>query len=239
MSEDQNQMNTEPVKQESGFKAFWNKPLKMSEKEIERYKKKGKEVKQKTMGSEIISWILTLLTALVLALVIRTFLFEIYGVDGRSMTNTLQDHEKMFCTKLDYLTGEPERGDVVICHYPERGNTAFVKRLIALPGDTVAIQDNHLYVNGQQIAYPKNMYESPNYNYVIVLKDDSGKKYALKEYTLKENEYYVLGDNRGNSNDSHSVGPIPRSMIIAHVRTVIWPLTSIRAVENEFTAVTQ
>ncbi len=224
MSEDQNQMTPE-TEEKKGFKEFWNKPLKMSEKEIERYKKKGKEVKQKTMGSEIISWILTLLTALVLALVIRTFLFEIYGVDGRSMTNTLQDHEKMFCTKLDYLTGEPQRGDVVICHYPERGNTAFVKRLIAVPGDTVSMQNHHVYVNGVQIADPVKMGSEPNYNF--------------RDYTLQDNEYFVLGDNRGNSNDSHSVGPIPRSMIIAHVRTVIWPLNSIRAFENEFTAVTE
>ena len=51
------------------------------------------------------------MTAVVLALLLRTFLFEIYGVDGRSMTNTLLDHEKLFCTKIDYLTGQPQRGD--------------------------------------------------------------------------------------------------------------------------------
>ena len=209
----------EPEKQ-SGFKAFWNKPLKMSDKEIEKLKKKGKEIKQKTVGSEIISWIVTILTAVVLALVIRTFFFEIYGVDGHSMTNTLQDGEKMFCTKLDYLTGQPQRGDVVICHYPNRGNTAFVKRLVGLPGDTVEMRDRHLYVNGQQIADPEKMNIPPNYSF--------------SEYTLKDDEYFVLGDNRGNSNDSHAIGPIPRSMIVAHVRTVIWPLNAVRDVANEF-----
>ncbi len=205
-----------------GFQALWNRPLKMSEKEIERLKKKGKPIKQKTVGSEVISWIITILTAVVLALVIRTFLFSIYGVDGESMTNTLQNHERMFCTKLDYLLGEPSRGDVVICHYPNRGNTAFVKRLVGLPGDTVEMRDHHLYVNGERIEDPENMNFAPNYNF--------------SEYTLKDNEYFVLGDNRGNSNDSHSVGPIERGMIEAHVRTVIWPLSSIREVKNEFVA---
>ncbi len=219
MSEEQNQQNPEQKEELSGFKAFWNKPLRMSDKEIEKLKKKGKEIKQKTVGSEIISWIMTILTAVVLALVIRTFFFEIYGVDGRSMTNTLQDHEKLFCTKLDYLTGEPQRGDVVICHYPNRGNQAFVKRLVALPGDTVAMKDRHLYVNGVQIADPENMGSAPNY--------------GISEYTLQDNEYFVLGDNRGNSNDSHAIGPIPRSMIVAHVHNVIWPLSSIREVNNE------
>ncbi|MBQ4435871.1 MAG: signal peptidase I [Clostridia bacterium] len=221
MSEDLNQ--NKPDNQETGFKAFWNKPLKMSDKEIEKLKKKGKEIKQKTVGSETISWILTIVTAVVLALVIRTFFFEIYGVEGRSMTNTLQDAEKMFCTKLDYLTGQPQRGDVVICHYPDRGSTSFVKRLVGLPGDTVEMKGHHLYVNGEQIADPANMGSAPNYSFY--------------EYTLKENEYFVLGDNRGNSNDSHSIGPIPRNMIIAHVQTVIWPLNAIRNVQNEFVKV--
>ena len=221
MSEDLNQ--NKPENQETGFKAFWNKPLKMSDKEIEKLKKKGKEIKQKTVGSETISWILTIVTAVVLALVIRTFFFEIYGVEGRSMTNTLQDAEKMFCTKLDYLTGQPQRGDVVICHYPDRGSTSFVKRLVGLPGDTIETNGHHLYVNGEQIADPANMGSAPNYNFY--------------EYTLKENEYFVLGDNRGNSNDSHSIGPIPRNMIIAHVQTVIWPLNAIRNVQNEFVKV--
>ena len=225
MSEEQTPKNPESAEQVSKFKAFWNKPLKMSDKEIEKLKKKGKEFKQKTVGSEIISWVLTIVTALAIALVLRSFFFEIYGVDGRSMTNTLQDHEKLFCTKLDYLTGQPQRGDVVICHYPGRGNTAFVKRLLGLPGDTVAMHNQHLYVNGQEIADPVNMGLKPGYEF--------------REYTLKDNEYFVLGDNRGNSNDSHSVGPITRSMIIAHVRTVIWPLNSVRAVQNEFNPVSE
>ena len=222
MSEQQ-QQPTEPAVKPSGFKAIWNKPLKMSEKEIARLKKKGKKIKQKTVGSEVISWTVTIVTAVALALVIRAFLFEIYGVEGKSMTNTLQDRERMFCTKLDYLTSEPQRGDVVICHYPGRGNTAFVKRLVGVPGDTVAMIDHHLYVNGEQIADPEQMGSTPNYSF--------------GEYTLKEDEYFVLGDNRGNSNDSHSIGPIPRSMIVAHVRTVIWPLNAIRNVENEYTKV--
>ncbi len=213
--------------QKSGFSAIWNKPLKMSEKEIEHLKKKGKPIKQKTVGSEVISWLITIATAVVLALVIRAFFFEIYGVEGESMTNTLQDGERMFCTKLDYLTGGPQRGDVVICHYPNRGGTAFVKRLIALPGDTIEISRGVVSVNGQVLEFPKNMNwdVQPLYNY--------------PKTTLGADEYFVLGDHRGNSNDSHLLGPIPRSMILAHVRTVIWPLNKIRGVENEFVPATE
>ena len=219
MSEEQTPKNPESAEQVSKFKAFWNKPLKMSDKEIEKLKKKGKEIKQKTVGSEIISWILTIVTALAIALVLRSFFFEIYGVDGRSMTNTLQDHEKLFCTKLDYLTGQPQRGDVVICHYPDRGNTAFVKRLVAMPGDTVEIKNRQLYVNDELIPDPPKMNSLPYADY--------------PRRTLKDNEYFVVGDNRGNSHDSRAgdVGPLTRNQIVAHVRTVLFPFNAVRGVD--------
>jgi len=228
MSEpNKNEDSQQPVEGQSAksFSAFWNKPLKMSEKEIERLKKKNKPIKEKTVGSEIISWVVTLASAVVLALLIRTFLFGLYGVEGESMTNTLQNGERMFCTKIDYLLGSPQRGDVIICHYPGRGNTFFVKRLVALPGDTVEILNRKLYVNGKQIEDPANMGSVPYGDY--------------PQRKLGADEYFVIGDNRGNSNDSRSnkVGPISRSMIEAHVQTVIFPLNRIRTVQNEFKTV--
>ncbi len=204
-----------------GFKAFWNKPLRISEKEKQRLQKKNKPIKERTVGSEIISWIVTIGVAVVLSLLIRTFIFGLYGVDGRSMTNTLQDGERMFCTKIDYLFNAPQRGDVVICHYPGRGNTCFVKRLVALPGDTVEILHGRLYVNGQLIENPKQMGSDPYSDY--------------PQRVLGEDEYFVIGDNRGSSNDSRAVGPITRKQIEAHVRCVIWPLNKIRTVEREHT----
>ena len=144
-----------------------------------------------------------------------------YSINGSGMSNTLNDGEVVFAIPLK-STDELQRGDVVICHYPGRGNTAFVKRLLGLPGDTVEMRDQHLYVNGKLIDDPVKMGSQPNYRF--------------GEYKLKDDEYFVLGDNRGNSNDSHAIGPIPRSMIIAHVRQVIWPLNAIRPVTNEFNA---
>ena len=75
-------------------------------------------------------------------------------VDGNSMQDTLQDHELMFVTKFDYIFGEPESGDVVICKYPESTKN-YVKRLIGLPGDTLEIKDNTVYRNG--VALPGNL----------------------------------------------------------------------------------
>lgn len=194
--------------QTGGLKAFLNRPIKVPE---------GKP--PRTMGREILSWVLTIAAAVAIALLIRTFLFELYRVDGASMTNTLADGERTFCTKLDYLIGGPKRGDVVICHFPDRGGTYFVKRLVALPGDTVEIRDYKLYVNDELVEDPPEMNSRPYSDY--------------PKRTLGEDEYFVIGDNRGNSHDSRArdVGPLTRSQIVAHVRFVLFPFNKIRAVK--------
>ena len=178
--------------------------------------KNKKEEKKKTVGQEILSWILTFAVAIALALVIRTFIFEPVRVDGHSMDYTLADNEYMIVTKYDYLLGEPERFDVIICHYPERGRTNFVKRLVGMPGDTVSMLNGTLYVNGEAIDEPY-ITNKANYN--------------MQAYTLKDDEYFVLGDNRSSSNDSQIIGPISREQIKGHVRCVAFPFKNARTVK--------
>ena len=175
----------------------------------------GKKEK-KTLAQELREWAVTLLVAIVIALVVRTFLFEPVRVDGSSMSATLANGEVMFVTKPEYLMGDPQRFDVVICHYPNRGNTNFVKRVVGLPGDTVEIKEGYLYVNGEK-------YEE---SYITHRPD-----YQLSAYTVPEGQYFLLGDNRSNSNDSHIIGPIDRDMIKGHVRSVFWPLSAWRNIE--------
>lgn len=151
---------------------------------------------------------------LMLALIAVFFLFfEPLRVEGRSMAETLEHNEFLIVSRADYFFGEPARFDVVICRYPNRGRDQFVKRLVGLPGDTVEIRNASLYINGSamresHICYPANYYYAP--------------------YTLSENEYFVLGDNRSNSNDSHLIGPLTRSQIIGRVLGVFYPFTHIR-----------
>ena len=165
--------------------------------------------------NEVLSWILTLLGAVALALLIRTVLFEPVRVIGHSMLDTLQDGEVMFVTKLDYLTGDPQRFDVVICHYPNRTEN-FVKRVVGLPGDTLAVTEGKLYVNGEEISESYITYPP---------------RYTLPELTVPEGQYFVLGDNRANSNDSHLLGPLKRSQIVGHVRAVVFPFSKWRGIE--------
>lgn len=179
--------------------------------------------RRKSVRKEIFSWVLTLAAAVAIAIATRTFLFEPIRVDGESMTNTLQNGELMFVTKPEYIWGTPSRQDVIICRYPYR-KEYFVKRLIALPGDTVEIRydrenrTNTVYVNGEAIEEP---YLSPERN---------DKDNSMPPKTLGEDEYFVLGDNRDNSNDSRYVGPLHRSQIIGHVQFVFFPFSNVRGI---------
>ena len=198
-------------------------------------KKGKKEKKKKTVGQEILSWVLTLLAAVAIAMTVRYFVFEPVRVDGHSMDTTLADKEVMLVTKPEVLLGRLNHGDVVVVRFPDRftetkirlgapidislsNHTLFVKRLVGLPGDVIAVQGGHLYLNDQPVDEP----------YVDADKF-GGRDFA--RYTLKEDEYFVMGDNRANSNDSRSVGPLSYDMIVGHAKMVLLPLGSLRTIK--------
>jgi len=165
-------------------------------------------------------WIATLVGALLLVLLLKAFVGSPVVVDGNSMYPTLHNGEIMMMSKLHYgtsyffnqpivLGGEPERFDVVVCRYPDRGSTNFVKRVVGLPGDTVQISGGYLYVNG--VKYTEKFLSARMYS-------DYGP------YIVPEGHYFLMGDNRNNSNDSRSshVGAVPRNMILGKVEAVLW-----------------
>lgn len=192
-------------------------------------KKKKTEKPKKTVQQEIVSWVLSILGALAILLVIETWVGLPISVKGHSMENTLNSGELLWVSRLDK---NYQRGDVVICHYPDRIQSSFslgpmlhvdihevfVKRLVALPGDTVEIRQKQLYVNGEPVADPPEMGSTPA---------DYGPR------TLGEDEYFVIGDNRASSHDSRSsdVGPISGDMLQGKVKCVLWPLNRIRGVQ--------
>ncbi|MCQ2458368.1 MAG: signal peptidase I [Clostridia bacterium] len=208
-------------------------------------KKQKQEKQKKTVGREIVEWVLTILTAVVIALVIRSFVFEPVRVDGDSMNGTLADGEIMLVTKFDYAStwlsfpwqsdegkeaaarlttgGNPSLFDVVICRYPGRGDTNFVKRVVGLPGDTVELAEGFLYVNGVKYDEPYILDE-----YRTVWKSDG---YSFGPETVPEGCYFVMGDHRNDSNDSRAVGAIGRDCIIGHVRRVLLPFGNAREIQ--------
>lgn len=154
-------------------------------------------------------WGKAFIIAAIIALLVRTFVFEFARVSGASMQDTLYNNQFLFVTKFDYIFNAPSRGDIVICSYPNRRET-FVKRLIGLPGDTISIESGMVYINGSPL----------NQDYVTRPSHET-----MTPIPLKANEYFVLGDNRVSSHDSRAtdVGMLTRDMINGHVRTILWP----------------
>lgn len=186
------------------------------EQEKKTKKDKQQEKPKKSIQREIFEWIMVFVVAAALAFVVRTFIFEPVRVDGSSMLNTLTDGEYMIATKFDYLLGDPERFDVVICDYPNTSDGMYrVKRVIGLPDETIELRAGELYVDGVHIEQDFDM--TPNEAY-------------FGPYTVPPGHYFVMGDNRNNSKDSRSamVGPLARNEIKGHVRAVVFPFGHFR-----------
>ena len=160
---------------------------------------------------EMKEWIQAIVTAVVLALLIRTFLFEIILVDGSSMLPTLHDADRIFVNKIGYFIGEPNHGDVVIFKTPEDPHTNYVKRIIGLPGDRVRIQGGVVYVNNKALTEPYIL-EPPYDDY--------------EEVTVPKGTFFALGDNRNGSKDSRDlhVGFVPMDNLLGKAVFRLWPL---------------
>jgi signal peptidase I len=161
-----------------------------------------------------------LLTALMfvgIRLVVQNF-----RIEGRSMEPTLHTEQYLLVNKLSYrLFGEPQRGDIVV--FEAWGQSKdFIKRVVGRPGDTLEIRDNAVYVNNVPLDEP--------YTQDGVTRDTIGP------LTLGTNEYYVLGDNRGNSSDSRTFGPLPAENIVGKAWLTYWPPGSIGPIPSNSTS---
>ncbi|MBN1285662.1 MAG: signal peptidase I [Anaerolineae bacterium] len=157
-------------------------------------------------------WIKELLQTLLMIVAIYTLLnlaLPRYMVEGRSMEPNFHDGQRLFVSRLAYMFDAPGRGDVVVIRNPRlAGGEDLIKRVIGLPGETVTIELGRVFINGAAIDEP----------YVAALPGYSG------EFALGPDEYFVLGDNRGNSNDSFDFGPIKRDIIVGRAWISYWPL---------------
>ena len=129
-------------------------------------------------------------------------------VVGSSMNPTLEHGQRLLVNKLAYKFHPPERGDVIVFRSPNNQRTEFVKRVIAVPSDNVEVKSETVYVNGTQLYEP----------YIA-----APPHYALSEQEVPQESYFVLGDNRNNSNDSHKGWTVPYQNIIGKAWLSIWP----------------
>ena len=144
-------------------------------------------------------------------MIIRNFVVELYLVDGPSMRPTLQHAQRLVVNKFIYHFRAPEKGEVLIFRYPKDPSRDFIKRVIAVPGDTIEIKDGNVFVNG----------ELQNEDYIL-----SKCRGDYPKSTIPEGHIFVMGDNRNNSEDSRfpDVGFVPFDLIKGKAMLVFWPL---------------
>ncbi|NJL95672.1 MAG: signal peptidase I, partial [Anaerolineae bacterium] len=134
-----------------------------------------------------------------------------FVVEGESMVPTFQGEEFVIVSRLDYIAGSPQRGDIVVFHYPRDADRDFIKRLIGLPGEFIQMRDGRVYVNGVLIEEP----------YIRAYCTSSLCR--DKAWLLGEDEYFVLGDNRNESQDSTRFGAIQREHLVGRAWIKYWP----------------
>lgn len=175
-----------------------------------------------------------LLTALVIAVLIKTFLVQPFWIPSESMLDTIHVDDRVMVNKLAFHLGEPERGDIVVFRDPAepeidesipeavirsvlealgirtRGNDDLIKRVVGLPGETITITENQVHIDGAALSEP--------YLADDVVMPDEGP------FEIGEDEVFVMGDNRQFSFDSRRFGPIQEDSLIGRAFVIIWPM---------------
>lgn len=205
--------------------------MKKSKKNELRYN----EDDERTLLEDILGFIKVFVVSAIVILLFVNFVAHPVRVDGRSMYPTLKDGEFGFTNVGGVLLNGVERRDIVVVTMEEEGQkTHWVKRVIGLPGDTVSCVNDVVYINGKVLDETK--YIDPDYRQSLVDKfgyfnkvpnADNTNVEDFEEVKLKDDEYYVMGDNRPYSKDSRYVGPVKKSQIFAKKMLVLLPISDI------------
>lgn len=163
-----------------------------------------------------IEWVAVLVIAVVLAVVIKTFFIQAFKIPSESMEPTLQPGDRVVVNKLSYRAHDVNRGDIVVFKRPDRapgGPSApkqLIKRVIGLPGETVATRDGQILIDGKLLVEPYLPEDTPTYD-------------IDNPVTIPDGQIWVMGDNRLHSGDSRYFGPIEIDTIIGRAYFKIWP----------------
>lgn len=137
-------------------------------------------------------------------------------VHGKSMEPTFVEGQRLIISRVNYMVGEPQRGDILVFNSPQSDSDdpSLIKRVVGLPGELVEIRDQEVYINGERLDEP-------------YIKEPCTRQCRDRQWQLENDEYFVMGDNRNVSNDSRAFGPIKHSAIIGEALFRYWPLNAI------------
>jgi len=155
-------------------------------------------------------WLRDVLIAIAASVLIIVFLYQPVRVEGTSMLPRLEDSDRLFINKFVYHFEDIHRGDVVVFHYPRDPEKSYIKRVIALPGDRLRIDQGQVYLNGKRLREP-------------YVPEDYRDTKSMPEMVIPDDEYFMLGDHRCISSDSREFGPVDRDLIYGKAVFVYWP----------------
>ena len=199
----------------------------VSEDDIEKVKEaEPDDIKEKqpfNFGREVLEWVESLVFALLIVQLVLIFVFRVVMVDGTSMTNTLQDGDRLIMTHVAY---EPERDDVIVLD-SKVADKILIKRVIGIEGDKVVVDynKNHVYVNDEEISND-HIKEIMRDN-VIYFDEAYRVADGVYEYNVPDDTVFVMGDNRNDSKDSRSIGFVDESEIMGKAVLRIYPFKSL------------
>ena len=167
------------------------------------------------LGSHIIDFIETLVVFGAIFALIYLFVAQFHKVSGSSMFPTLHDGDYLVTEKISYRLGNPSRGEVIVLKNPRDESQDFIKRIIAIPGDTIRVENNQVFVNGGVISEP----------YLPTDTQTRSGAFLTEKNTVKAgaNQYFVLGDNRSHSSDSREWGAVTKKEIVGKAFFRYWP----------------
>ena len=165
---------------------------------------------------QLLEWAVVIVGAVLVALVLRAFLVQAFYIPSESMESTLLTRDRVLVNKLSYRLHDVNHGDVIVFHKPDDvpcDICDLIKRVVAVPGDTVEAQGNVVYINGQELQEP---YLDPG----TVTND-------FPRQVVPPGHVFVMGDNRSESLDSREFGPVPQERVVGRAFVLFWPLNRI------------
>lgn len=185
---------------------------------MERQKQKEENqmpITGKAVIREILSWVIPFVLALVAALALKNYVIINADVPTGSMENTIMPGDRIIGNRLAYIKGEPERGDIVIFHYPDNEDELYVKRIVGLPGETVDIKDGEIYIDGALEPLKEDYLKE---EWIVATGD--------YHFEIPKGAYLMLGDNRNDSWDARywMNTYVYREKILGKAVVVYWPI---------------
>jgi signal peptidase I len=182
--------------------------------------------KPKSSVRNLLEWVGVIGGAILIAVVVRTFVFQTFWIPTPSMAPTLVKDDRVLVNKLSYRFHDPRRGDVVVFERPPNepaGETKdLIKRVIGLPGDHLSIHDGKVFVDGQSLDEPYT-HGKPTLNPGPCGKGKVTGLYTDAGMEVPEGTVFVMGDNRTDSHDGRCFGPIDQDLIVGRAFLIIWP----------------